>query len=301
MQKEQEKNDKCTIQEAMKESKSSQPLHRREGPNSRHMEEANKESNRSRNLRRRKGPIARHTGLWLLCCFLRMLPACAYGGEWADFASISAMEPSMDPYGTHSCENRGGVVDFKGISTPPLDGDEVSDFCGISDRKRKKVNTTGHPGMATAHANGPQTGSEAGEPWARDPRLDQWIPGVPFLVLALWWRCCAPVQGEAAAVRAKYRRLRTPTWEQLVRRPGPWRQACQRCLRNTNACEARKAQSQRLCGMKGARGLLGNWRSGPLRSLSKRDRDRIEKCLNLVSPNHTNSSVTITKHQPRLD
>ena len=63
----------------------------------------------------------------------------------------------------------------------------------------------------------------------------------------------------------KTRKVRAPTWNELVHRKGPWRQACHWFI---GSSPARQAGNMRLVGVHGARGLNSCWRFSPLRSLS---------------------------------
>eukprot|EP00438_Fugacium_kawagutii_P036265 Skav227727 [mRNA] locus=scaffold3499:3141:6572:- [translate_table: standard] len=83
-------------------------------------------------------------------------------------------------------------------------------------------------------------------------------------------------------VRPKLRKVRVPTWVQLLKKPGPWRQACQRCLRDTIVEKARMVGPQRICGVKGARGLGNCFRAAPLKSVGGHDNARIRKCVFLI-------------------
>ena len=89
----------------------------------------------------------------------------------------------------------------------------------------------------------------------------------------LWFR--SPNAGAKKGPRVKYRKVPAPSWADLQKRKGPWRQACQWFASENVITEARKVLKQRVCGVKGARGL-GSWfRGSPLRSVSHYDAKRI--------------------------
>eukprot|EP00438_Fugacium_kawagutii_P013726 Skav229309 [mRNA] locus=scaffold2942:312182:317175:- [translate_table: standard] len=82
--------------------------------------------------------------------------------------------------------------------------------------------------------------------------------------------------------RPKLRKVRVPTWFQLQKRSGPWRQACQQCLCDTIVEKARMVGPQRICGIKGARGLGNCFRAARLKSVGCQDNARIRKCVFLI-------------------
>ena len=83
-------------------------------------------------------------------------------------------------------------------------------------------------------------------------------------------------------VRPKLRKVVVPTWFQLLKRTGPWRQACQRCLCDTVVQKARMVGPQRICGIRGARGLGNCFRAAPLKSIGCQDNARVRKCVFLI-------------------
>jgi len=81
--------------------------------------------------------------------------------------------------------------------------------------------------------------------------------------------CCSfftkKKKGKHSLGIGKIRKVRAPTWNELVHRKGPWRQACHWFI---GSSPARQAGNMRLVGVHGARGLNSCWRFSPLRSLS---------------------------------
>ena len=68
-----------------------------------------------------------------------------------------------------------------------------------------------------------------------------------------------------------------PTWGDLCKRKGPWRQACRWLKGPGFLTPARFVQQQRVPGVKGARGLCGSFRGTPIRSLTWKDRVTISR------------------------
>lgn len=102
-----------------------------------------------------------------------------------------------------------------------------------------------------------------------------WFWVVKWLIL----RFMAPKARFKSGPRVKVRKVPASSWFELWKRQGPWRQACSWFTNNAEITEARKVMKQRVCGVKGARGLGSCFRDSPSKSLSAKDAKQIRACV----------------------
>lgn len=240
--------------------------------------------------------------LWLrlCCCFCLLAPASACQENWADFATISV------PW---------NHADFVQISDL-CEKKSLPDFEMISGNGKQNNALTGHPGMAKTHTNGPQdkpgdaNGQAMSAAGRRRVRCSSVLPLAPasryWKMLRLRLKATCELAGlrlrqlgagvDAWLLRSPlvlmwvglgllgelFCKVMIPTWNQLLKRNGAWPQPCQRCLCETRGRKARLVGPQRVCGIKGARGLGGCFRAAPLKSMGFSDAVRIRKCVHLI-------------------